>query len=227
MGEQSVSNSRLTNMTNLKNQLDNKVKISNEQLATMKQELQNAKTTNQQVGQRLNLKTKELEGFKLQVNALNAEQQKLIAEKEGFEKSQQEQEANSKQAAEKHAQEIKTVVDKNNLLTTTVNKLKTLGWNLKEKNEKYEKEVGEKSSEIEKLKEEVKKAQESAAEKTTTEQASSGSDDPGKLEEVETLLQESAEKIDSLEKQVEELKEKNEKIESDKKKKKKKKKKKS
>ena len=48
--------------------------------------------------------------------------------------------------------------------------------------------------------------------------ASSGSDDPGKLEEVETLLQESAEKIDSLEKQVEELKEKNEKIESDKKK---------
>ena len=94
----------------------------------------------------------------------------LIAEKEGFEKSQQEQEANSKQAAEKHAQEIKTVVDKNNLLTTTVNKLKTLGRNLKEKNEKYEKEVGEKSSEIEKLKEEVKKAQESAAEKTTTEQ---------------------------------------------------------
>merc|ERR1712141_953743 len=100
----------------------------------------------------------------------------------------------------------------------TVNKLKTLGRNLKEKNEKYEKEVGEKSSEIEKLKEEVKKAQESAAEKTTTEHASSGSDDPGKLEEVETLLQESAEKIDSLETQVEELKEKNEKIESDKKK---------
>ena len=61
-------------------------------------------------------------------------------------------------------------MDKNNLLTTTVNKLKTLGRNLKEKNEKYEKEVGEKSSEIEKLKEEVKKAQESAAEKTTTEQ---------------------------------------------------------
>ena len=56
------------------------------------------------------------------------------------------------------------------MLTTTVNKLKTLGRNLKEKNEKYEKEVGEKSSEIEKLKEEVKKAQESAAEKTTTEQ---------------------------------------------------------
>ena len=79
--EQSLSNSRLTNMTNLKNQLDNKVKISNEQLATMKQELQNAKTTNQQVGQRLNLKTKELEGFKLQVNALNAEQQKLIGKK--------------------------------------------------------------------------------------------------------------------------------------------------
>ena len=78
--------------------------------------------------------------------------------------------ANSKQATEKHAQEIKTVVDKNNLLTTTVNKLKTLGRNLKEKNEKYEKEVEEKSSEIEKLKEEVKKAQESAAEKTTTEQ---------------------------------------------------------
>ena len=47
----------------------------------MKQELQNAKTTNQQVGQRLNLKTKELEGFKLQVNALNAEQQKLIGKK--------------------------------------------------------------------------------------------------------------------------------------------------
>ena len=61
-------------------------------------------------------------------------------------------------------------MDKNNLLTTTVNKLKTLGRNLKEKNEKYEKEVGEKSSEIEKLKEDVKKAQESAAEKTTTEQ---------------------------------------------------------
>ena len=61
-------------------------------------------------------------------------------------------------------------MDKNNLLTTTVNKLKTLGRNLKEKNEKYEKEVEEKSSEIEKLKEEVKKAQESAAEKTTTEQ---------------------------------------------------------
>merc|ERR1712020_58426 len=98
---------------------------------------------------------KELEGFKLQVNALNAEQQKLIAEKEGFEKSQQEEKANSKQATEKHAQEIKTVVDKNNLLTTTVNKLKTLGRNLKEKNEKYEKEVEEKSSEIEKLKEEV------------------------------------------------------------------------
>ena len=80
-------------------------------------------------------------------------------------------------------------MDKNNLLTTTVNKLKTLGRNLKEKNEKYEKEVEEKSSEIEKLKEEVKKAQESAAEK-----------------------------IDSLETQVKELKEKNEKIESDKKK---------
>ena len=78
--------------------------------------------------------------------------------------------ANSKQAAEKHAQEIKTVVDKNNLLTTTVNKLKTLGRNLKDKYEKYEKKVEEKSSEIEKLKEEVKKAQESAAEKTTTEQ---------------------------------------------------------
>merc|ERR1711894_841287 len=120
-------------MTSVKNQMENKVKICNEQLGNLKQELLNAKTTNQQVGQRLNLKGKELEGFKLQVNALNTEQQKLMAEKEGFEKSQQEHQANLKQAEEKHAQEIKTVVDKNNFLQTTVNKLKTLGRNLKEK----------------------------------------------------------------------------------------------
>ena len=59
--------------------------------------------------------------------------------------------ANLKQAEEKHAQEIKTIVDKNNELTTTINKLKTLGRNLKKKNEKYENVVGEKNSEIEKL----------------------------------------------------------------------------
>ena len=93
-------------------------------------------------------------------------EEKLRAEREAFEKSsQQEHQVNLKQAKEKHAQEIKTVVDKLNTQISNVNKLKTLGRNLKEKNEKYEKEVGEKTNEIEKLKEELKKAQESLAQK--------------------------------------------------------------
>ena len=76
-----------------------------------------------------------------------------------------------------------------------------------------EKENEEKTSEIEKLKEELKKNQEPAEKTPTTEQASCGSDDKTQ-EEFKTLLQESAEKIQSLENQVEKLKEENEKFKS-------------
>ena len=74
-----------------------------------------------------------------------------VVEKEGFEKSQQELQTNLKQAEE---------------ILKTVHKLVNIGRNLKEK-------VDEKTSEIENLKEELKKTQESAVEKTTTEQGNS------------------------------------------------------
>ena len=74
-----------------------------------------------------------------------------VVEKEGFEKSQQELQTNLKQAED---------------ILKTVHKLVNIGRNLKE-------EVDEKTSEIENLKEELKKIQESAVEKTTTEQGNS------------------------------------------------------
>ena len=152
-------NAKLVESNRLKTGLDAQLKVKLSEIVTLNQNLQSAKITSQQVGQKFNQE-------KAKVSELEANQQKLVAEKEAI----KQEHANAiKQVEDKNTANLKTLTDKISQLESSAQskkqielKLKQLGRTLKEKVEKLEQENKEKEAQNNQLNDELKKAKESA-----------------------------------------------------------------